>query len=249
MTILDYVKKEISNMKGKSRKERWEYFLDYYKWHAIAVLLVIVLLIQGIVGAINRKEVIFSGILLNCKIEVKDEDFLNGFYDYAGINADKEEAAFYTGITITDGKTQNNTVALQRILAGIAVKETDFIIGPPDAFHACAYTSSQIFADLRDVLDEDTLKQFEDRIYYIDGDILQQLSAPPGTEVNVDLTKSPDPHKPETMKDPIPVGIDISDREAFQTAYYLPETVLYFGIVTNTTRPALVLQFIDYLFP
>ena len=235
-------------MKEKSRKERWEYFLDYYKWHAIAVLLVIVLLIQGIVGAINRKEVVFSGILLNCKIEIKDEDFLNGFYDRAGINADKEEAAFYTGLTLTSGKTQNNTTALQRILAGVAVQETDFVAGNSEAFQVCAYTSIQIFADLRDALDEETLKQFEGRIYYIDGYIIEQLNAPPGTEVIVDLSKLPDPHKPETMKDPIPVGIDISDRKDFQTAYYLPETVLYLGIVSNTTRPALVLQFIDYLF-
>ena len=97
-------------------------------------------------------------------------------------------------------------------------------------------------------MDQATLEKLADRLYYIDGDYLEKLSAPVGEEVDLSLTNAPDPSKPELMKDPFPVGIVISDREAFQTAYYFPDTVLYLGVTANIPRAELVKQFINYLF-
>ena len=53
MTIFEHIKKQHREMKDKSKKERWSYFLDYYKWHALAVLLAIAILVQGIVSIVN----------------------------------------------------------------------------------------------------------------------------------------------------------------------------------------------------
>ncbi len=247
MTIFEYIKKEHANIKSKPKEERWQYFLDYYKWHAVAILLAIVLLIQGIVGIINRKETVFSGILLNCVITIDDDDFLQGFYDYAGINAKKQQAAFYTDIILTDKNTKNDINSFQRIIAGIATKDTDFVVGQPESFQLCAYSTSRMFADLRTFLDEETLTEFSGRLYYIDGAVLEKLSVPVGESVDPNI-RIPDPTKPETMEDPIPVGIDVSDRKDFQDAYYFPGTTLYLGAATNTPRAELTKQFIAYLF-
>ena len=247
MTIIEYIKKEHANIKEKPKEERWEYFWDYYKWHVVAVALAIVLLIQGVVGIVCRKDTVFSGILLNCIINVDDDDFLQGFYDYAGINSKKEQAAFYTDIILTNKDTQNDVTAFQRIMAGMATKDTDFVVGQPENFQLCAYNSSRIFADLREFLDEETLDRLFGRLYYIDGAVLKKLHAPLGEMVDPNI-QIPDPTKPETMEDPIPVGIDVSDRENFQSAYYFPDTTLYLGIAANTPRAELTKQFIDYLF-
>lgn len=247
MTIIEYIKKEHANIKEKPKEERWAYFWDYYKWHVVAVVLVIVLLIQAVVGIVNRKEVVFSGILLNCMINIDDDDFLQGFYDRAGIDAQTQEAAFYTDVILTNKNTKNDVTAIQRIMAGMATKDTDFVVGQPENFQLCAYSTGRIFIDLRTFLDEDTLKAFSDRLYYIDGAVLDKLSVPAGETVDGSI-QLPDPTKPEAMEKPIPVGIDISDREAFQSSYYFPDTTLYLGIATNTPRTELVKQFIDYLF-
>ena len=101
---------------------------------------------------------------------------------------------------------------------------------------------------MREFLDKDTLAKFSDRLYYIDGAVLQTLSAPVGETVDTNINY-PDPTKPEAMKDPIPVDIDVSDRKDFQEAYYFPGTTLYLGVVANTPRPELTTEFITYLFP
>ena len=247
MTIFDYIKKEHKNIMEKPKKERLAYFWDYYKWHVIIFVLVLALLIQGILGIVNRKDTVFSGFMLNSKINVEDEAFLQGFYEYAGIDSAKEEAAFYIDVVLTDNNSKSDITAFQRIMAGISIQDADFVVGPPEPFHICAYNTSRIFIDLRKYLDADTLQKFSDRLYYIDGAVLEQLDAPVGEFVDATTLTYPDPHKPETMKDPIPVGIDISDRKALADAYFFPDTTLYLGVIVNTPRPELTRQFIDYL--
>ena len=247
MKIREYIKKEHANIKQQPREERWQYFWDYYKWHVLAVILAIVLLVQGVISIVNRKEVVFSGILLNCAITVDDEAFMQGFYDLTEIDTKKQEAAFYTDVMLQDGSHKSDITSFQRIVAGITTKELDFVVGQTDSFRVCSYSAGGIFMDLRDFLDAETLERLSDRLYYIDGSVLKGLNAEPGTAVDTSLQSVPDPRKPETMADPIPVGIDISDREKFQSAYYFPNTTLYIGIITNTPRPELSRQFIDYL--
>ena len=247
MTIFEHIKQQHANIKDRPKEERWQYFLDYYKWHALAVLLAIVLLIQGVVSIVNRKEVVFSGILLNCVISIDDDDFLQEFYDRAGINSKNQQAGFYTDIVLTENNNKNDINAFQRIMAGIATRDTDFIVGQTENFRLCAYNSSKIFMDLQTFLDEDTLNKLSDRLYYIDGAVLEKLAVPVGELQDANITY-PDPTKPETMENPIPVGINISDCTDFQEAYYFPNTTLYLGVIANTSRPELTKQFIEYLF-
>lgn len=248
MTIHEYIKKAYAGIKAQPKKERLSYLWDYYKWHLIVLVAVISVSAQIIAGICTRKDTVFFGFLLNCKINTQNETYLQGFYDYAGINADKQEAAFYTDVILTDRNMQSDISAFQRILAGVATKETDFIIGPAESFQVCAYNSSNFFVDLRDFFDTQTLEKFSNRLYYIDKAVLEQLKAPIGTAVDPALLIYPDPTKPELMEQPIPVGIDISDLEDFKEAYYFPDTVLYFGIIANTPRSQLVNQFVEYLF-
>lgn len=248
MKIADYIKNEYKKVAEKPPKERWEYFWEYYKWPILAVILAVVLLVQGIAGVVNKKEIVFSGFVLNSRLVPDDSEFLQGFYDYAGIDSGSQEAAFYCDITLNDGNSKNDITAFQRIMASIATKETDFVIGQAVPFHLCAYNTSNIFLDLRDFFDEETLARFADRIYYIDGDILAMLDAPLGEQVDMSAVTYPDHTKPEDMKDPIPVGIDISDCEDLRSAYYLTDASLYLGIIANTPRLELALQLVEYLF-
>lgn len=247
MRISEYFKKQREQFKSLPKEERWSYFWDYYKWHTLAVVLVIVLLIQGVAGIINRKQIVISGILLNCMISYEDDAFLQGFYDHAGFDGKNQEAAFYTDLILTDNNSKTDITAFQRIIAGIATKDTDFVVGQTANFRLCAYSTSRMFMDLRELLDEATLEKLAGKIYYIDGDVVKQIAAPVGEELNTNVDY-PDPFKPEAMKDPIPVGIDVSKCEAFQSAYYFPNTKLYLGIATTTPRQDTARQFIDYLF-
>lgn len=248
MTIFEYIKKETANIKERPKKERLSYFWDYYKWHLLAVILAVVLLVQGVVALCNRKEVVFTGYLMNCAINIDDETFLLGFYDHIGIDPKKQEMAMYNDIVLSEQNTKNDVASFQRIVAGVSMQEVDILAGQGAAFRICAYAYSNVLMDLRELLDEQTLQQHADRLYYIDGAVLQKLRAPIGSEIAFDSVSYPDPTHPEAMEDPIPVGINVSECEDFLSSYYFPDTVLYLGVASTTPRTELATKFIEYLF-
>lgn len=248
MKFIKRIQEDWQKVKDMPTKEKWEFFWDYYKIQALCVVLVIVLIVQGIATVSNQKEIVFSGFCLNCKISIKEDAFWNGFYGAAGIDSKVQTVACYSDLQIMPGQTQLNNNTVQRIIAGCAVQDADFITGDPYSFQVCAYTSQQLFADLREVLDEKTLEKYAGRIYYMDQAIVDILNSPLGEQVEPDVLEYPkDPKDPTSMKKPIPVGIDVSDREDLQKAYYLDDTTIYVGAVRSTVRPQLTKQFLEYL--
>lgn len=248
MKFLGRIKEDWEKVKDKPAKEKWEFFWDYYKIQALCILLVIVLIVQGVVTVSNQKEIVFSGFCINCKISLDEKLLWDEFYESAGIDPETQTVACYSDVQIMPGQTQLNNNTVQRIIAGCSVQDADFIIGDPYSFQVCAYTSQQLFADLREVLDEKTLEKCAGRIYYMDKSIIDLLNSPVGEQVEPNALEYPqDPKDPGSMKDPIPVGIDVSDREDLQNAYYLDGTTIYVGAIRSTARPELTRQFMEYL--
>ncbi len=243
MTIFEYTKSAYLSMKDKPKQERWQYFLDYYKWHALAVILVIVLLIEGVVMIATRKDTILSGMLVDGSESLTSETYLLDLEAYLQINPKKEQVRLQTGISLEAGLENNKIESFQQILAGITTKTTDFITAPENTFTMCAYNTSNMLADLRDHLDAETLSKLEGRLYYVDRSLIEQAreNALPTSTVY------PSPYAPETMVDPVPVGINISDSEEFCNAYYVSNEDLYLGIAVNITRSEMVLKFLEYL--
>ncbi len=248
MKFIKRIKEDWQKVKDLPTKEKWEFFWDYYKIPVICVLLAIVLVVQGIASVANQKEIVFSGFCINCKVGIDEEPFWNGFYESAGIDGKTQTTACYSDVQIMPGQIQLNNNTIQRIIAGCAVQDSDFIVGDPYAFQVCAYTSQKLFADLREVVDEKTLEKYEGQIYYIDESIIDLLNSPLGEQVEPNALEYPkDPKDPTTMQKPIPVGIDVSRREDLQKAYYLDDTTIYVGAVRSTARPELTKQFMEYM--
>lgn len=253
MKFIDRIKEDYNKVKGQPRKEKLEFFWEYYKIPILCIVLAAALLVQGIVALQNRKETVYSATMLNCKLVLDESGFLDGFYQYAGIDPATSCAAFYTDMSIIDGRTQDNATVLQRIMAGIAIQDTDFITGNPEAFHKCAYNTANMLMDLRNFFSAEELATFSDRLYYIDGAVMKQLNAPLGENVDSALITFPDPRKPDEMTDPIPVGIDITDRKMFCDVYYhdtylTEKATVYLGFVPNSQRMDLNHKFVEYLF-
>lgn len=248
MKFIKRIKEDWQKVKDLPTREKWEFFWDYYKIPVICIVLAIVLVVQGVISVSNQKEIVFSGFCINCKIGVDEKPFWNGFYETAGIDAKTQTVACYSDVQIMPGQIQLNNNTVQRIIAGCAIQDVDFIAGDPYAFQVCAYTSQHLLTDLREVLDEKTLEKHADRIYYIDESIIDLLNSPLGEQVEPNALEYPkDPNDPTTMKDPVPVGIDVSDRKDLQKAYYLEDTTIYVGAVRSTARPELTKQFMEYL--
>ncbi len=246
MTVSEAIKKTRAEFKNKTPKERWAYFWDYYTWHVLGALLVVVLLAQSIVAIVNNKNTVLSGTLINSFIHTDEAAYQEAFMEYAGLDMKKAQVSFQTNIQLTNALSQANSEAFQLVHANVAAERLDFITGNVTPFQKCAYSKSYLFADLRKHLPAETLAQLEDRLYYIDGDILYAESDPFSDESTGNF-QYPDPHAPETMGDPIPVGIEISSSENFMKAYYPDNDTMYIGIVGNAPNLEQTLQFIDFL--
>lgn len=252
MTMFQYAIASIKSMKGKSPKEKWRYFLDYFAFPTAIVIIVLASIISWRVSVANRKDVILAGILVNSAFSEESSDYAQGFYEYAGVNTDEEQAKFSTNINFTNTLPQMYSANLQALYAQVGVGDVDFITGQAQIFPLFAYNRSHMLMDLRKVLPEDMLAQLEGRLYYIDNSILELPEDYSSLTELPDSSKEntfdyPDPSKPEEMVDPIPIGIDIRDCQRFRNAYYPMDETLYLGIATNYPNPDMLLTFLEYL--
>ena len=232
MTVFEYHKKAFLEMKDKPPKERWEYFWEYYKWYAISVLLAIAAIVYTVVTFANRKDEVLFGTLMNSpKDDIQAVSYLDDFYAIAGIDPEEEQILLSTDVNFSD--TAGRQAGLdpnQLLVAYVAAEQMDFVTGPDSVFWKCAYNTSNMLADLRDVVDAETLLEWEDRLYYIDREVFEQVRNATSADTMPEL---PDPRKPEAMADPVPVAIDISDCTTFAESYYSPGQTLYLGIAIN----------------
>ena len=250
MKIIERLKEDYAKVKDKPTKEKIGFFWDYYKIPFICIVLVLAFMIQTGVSLANQKKIVFSGVLLNCKVLVKEDPFLDGFYEYAGIDGSEETAAVYSDMLLIKENKEVSLNTIQRILAGIYAKDTDFLGGDAEAFQTCAYHSGEILYNLENFLKPEALEMLSGRLYYADRYIIKEIQKPVGEQVEPDALVYPaNPKDPSTMKEPIPVGIDVSDRTAFKEAYYAENEVVFLGVVANTPREEVTRQFLSYLFP
>lgn len=242
MKMSEYTKTEWKKMKDKPCRERLSYFWDYYKWPTIIAAVVVVAILYTVTAQMGKKEAVLSGILINSSVPLEDPVILQDFCDEAGIDTKKQEIMLTTGLSLTADNPTVGIMTYQRIHAGIAAKETDFLIATTDAFRQCSYDSSHMLQDLRRFLSPEQLEGLEGKLYYIDGSLFEKIYSE-----GEDTVVYPSPFAPEEMTDPVPVGIDIRQCNEFLDSYYHTEEPVYFAVVANAPHPDRTLQFFEFM--
>ncbi len=228
-------------MKDQPLKVRLAYFWEYYKWPSILAVLIVIALIYTVTVQLNRKEDVLSGILINSTTPLEDPEFLQAFCNETGIDTNKQSISLLTSLSLMSENPSMSFMTYERIHAGIASKETDFLIAEEAALQQCGYDSSHMLLDLREFLSPEQLTALEDRLYYIDGTLLER-------DLNAEEAIAfPSPFAPEEMENPVPVGIDICDCTEFLDSYYSTKQPLYFAVVCNAPHLDSTLQFFEYI--
>ena len=242
MKMSEYTRGEWKKMKDKPFKERLEFFWDYYKIPTIIVAVVVLALVYTATVWISAKDEVLNGILVNSVIPEEEPAFVQDFYEVAQLNPKKQEVVMVTGLSLVSDTASMGYMSYQRIHAGVAAKETDFLVSDESGFRQCAYDSSRMLKDLRELFTPEQLAQLEGRLYYIDGSLLQRDYTGQEQEISY-----PSPSEPEKMADPIPVGINICDCEAFLKSYYSTNQPLYFAVIVNAPHEDRTLQFFEFI--
>ncbi|MBQ7781166.1 MAG: hypothetical protein IJ405_04000 [Lachnospiraceae bacterium] len=245
MAVMDEFKEERANLKNKSLWKKISYFWMYYKWYVIGILIA-VLAIGGTVYSIaTQKEEVLFGITLNGAPTMYEEDFVNGFMEYADIDAEESVVTINSTLRMNSSYSSESVGASEFIMVYTIAGDMDFAAMDPWGFTHYAYSS--IFTDLSTLFTEKELEKLDGMVYYMDAAVARQIEELESAGKSADDVPLPNPFKPEEMQEPIPVGIDISGCRSFTDAYYYEGGTTYLAIINNSDSKDMAVKFAKYI--
>ena len=157
------------SLAGMSFKQKIDHLWTYYKW-VLAVAAGVILLICIVVSSIMNKSVttLYSGTIINVELSDVGEAYLtDDLFSYFG-GVDKKEkvdltSSYYNDLSTTQDP-EGDAALVMSVTAMVAAKELDYIIMDELSFDY--YKKATIFASLEEVLSQELIDQFSDRIVY-----------------------------------------------------------------------------------
>lgn len=244
MTIREAIRAERETMKDKTFKEKLSYFWEYNGVKTICVIIAVIALVSLVATMVTQKEYAYMGVFFGATIESSADDYINAFAQAAGIDTNIYDVTVQANldIDINASITEYSYQATQSFNALLAARMVDNIAANVDLYLHYSYLGYTV--DLRTVLTQEELSVLEPYLYYIDGQVLQEIE-----ESDTGLSEFPDPKQPESMADPIPVGIDISAAaQAFRDSYTFRRDTVVIGICTASERESTALAYLKYAF-
>ncbi len=248
MPVMDEFREEREALKNGTLKQKWQYFLDYYKWYVIGGIFILIVAIIFIRDMINNKDFIFYGFFINsAEMMTTGEQFLDDFAQQAGLDTENYAVMIDSSDSIVRySHDEISRVSHQKLSLSIMAKEADFVGMDAETFEEYATTTT--YYDLRDVLSPEQLEAYEPYFYYVDmADVRKVDQSRAESTANVYPGKEYDHSTPEGQEEPVPVAIYIQDSEKLQNAYDFNDKDYVLGIPLTTQHLDTTLQFIDYI--
>lgn len=250
MGVMDEFKAERNAVRQGTPGEKLQYFLDYYKGYVVLGAVVLCIIISVVVGKLNEKEVLLTGILLNNQMTSEEavtrlkESFLGN------VQRDPEE----TELTLmtkwrydadTKEYSEDNYYALQTLSAQTAGGVLDFMTGDLDTMTVLAY--GDYFEDISLILTEEQMKCYEPYLLYMDMAVLEAAKAAVDAEAYDTQLTIPDCTKPEEMEKPVPIFIDLSWCEALSDIYPEAAEPVVLAVAVNAPHTDMIGLWLEFL--
>lgn len=240
MPVMDEFKEERELIKERSFQERCSYFWDYYKWHVIGGIAIVALLGGLLHTFLTKKDTAFYAVMLNMSPSLTAESYKEGFAEFAGIDLEKYKVYFDSDMHMDLEAMDSATVsATQKMMVYVAAGDMDVMVADTAGMNQYAYTN--VLMDLREFLSEEDYKKYEPYFFYMDRSLLENAS-----DVMKPMNYPRNPSDPDSMADPVPVGIRINDCAALNNTYFFSDRQ-YFSVIANSKRLELCHTFLDYI--
>lgn len=224
MPVIDDVRENTAKMKGRSLKDKFLYFWEYYKVPTVIIIFLAFVIISIIKAAIANKPIAFEAIYVNA-YEVPDA---TPFAEKIGVDLSKNQIVFDGSFSMSSDRDSANELtytSAQKIVAVVAAAVPDVMLSNKEI--AEQYFNSEFYADLREYFSEEELNALGDKVIW---------AAPVDYETG------------EKIHDEIPMAIDVTDapRHTEVPCYYA--NAVYFSVFVNTKHPELVKPFYEFLY-
>lgn len=249
MALMDEFREEREKVRNGTWKQKLAYFWEYYKWYVIVPALIIGFVGSTIYQKVTAPDIILNGVLLNVYSMEADsgtQKVIDEFSKEKNIDTKEYEVTLNTSMHYTADDTSGtaNYESVQALMAWTAAGTVDFIGGDHASLTKLAYNG--YFVDLRKFLNKDELKKYEPYFLYMDAAVSNTLDNSLENDVDSATVKIPDCTDPNSMKEPIPVMIDLSKNAKFGEIYTNSDA-LAVGLAQNAPNKEMLLEFLDFL--
>lgn len=238
-------------------RKKLEFYWKYHKGFLFICALGIVMLGYYIYTQVTTPIYYISGYMLNTD-SVKTtnaNDLENAFKEQYQVSGSDGQVNFndkYICKPGDDSAADENFESVKEMWLAKSKGTLDFVCAPTEDMIRLVYDTivadTTMFADLRDVLVPKDRAKYESRFLYIDYDVVKKMEKAFEDKKDTSGIAIPDCTKPEDMKDPIPILIDISSAEKLSTIYTSSDSIAL-GIVEGISIPCRdrVLTFLDFI--
>ena len=169
-SVNDEIKNEAKKVwMTKTGKERYKYFVYYYKVHFIVAAVALCMLVSIIHFFATRKESILEVLVVNGQVnaDVDYDGLIDGYASTLTYDQKKEELIIDPNYQINpEGTDQYSQANIQKVFVNVAVGELDVLLCDEDFMR---FTRAQdCAADLTGILPKDMLDKYEDKLVWYD---------------------------------------------------------------------------------
>jgi len=221
--VRDKIREEWGKLRLLSWKARFAYVWDYYKPVMVGIIAVIAVINIGITIYHNLQiDTLLYVYLINCNTYYVDSETLTAdFTEYLGETegielAQNEEIDIDTSMILDDDDYSTSYTYQMKLAAVISARQCDVMLMDVEKFEE--YAGMSYFMDLRELLTDEQLEEWADRIVYLEDE------------------------EGET----IPCAIDLTDSPIVEENMIYYDTV-YGGVVGNSENLEMRITFFEWL--
>ncbi|CRZ33263.1 hypothetical protein DFR55_1561 [Herbinix hemicellulosilytica] len=211
---------EKEKLKNMSWKDRFDYIWEYYKYHGLAIVLAIILIIYTVITILKPKtETILYAAIVNNPIPIDVwPEYKDKLTDYLELDPETED--IFLNYNFYFNTTSDYEVGMRQVLSyHLAASEIDLIIAPLSEFSQ--YVKFGFFDPLSDQLPTDLYSLLTDKFYLSSTEDNPRVSA---------------------------YGIYLTDTKLFREYSITTEEPYLIGIVVNSKYKKNAIEFIRYIF-
>lgn len=208
---------------------------------------------------VSSKDYIFNCVMLNSSY-LEQEQLSDAFAEYGELDTQNYDCFIDTLSTLSYSNSSDYDYStFYRLVALVQTKDLDVMVLDGQICHNFAVNG--MVMDLRNVFTEEELSAYEGNIYYLDNAEVQKMEEAGDTDEAVlaeydarnNATKEEaaleaESHRhPETMEEPIPVGIYVGDSPMVTKTYAYTELVPIFTISATSQRTDTAKKYLEFM--
>lgn len=263
MAVIDEIREQKKKaFQTMNTKEKIGYIWYYYKIHILVGIAAVALIAGFIQQYVTNKPYGFYASFVDASVsdyQLPDR-WADEFAAYAPIDTDEYLVFMDTSVQLGDTGSQYTISSQEKMLLQMQTGEIQALVADSEVFES--YAQNEFFRNLESILTDEQIAKYRDFFYYTDAstvDTGNDDTIKTDEELESAALQDIDHRDPSTMKNPVPVGIIVTDYEKIrESGFYLylsDNDVIFqqhpseavFGVPVTLEDPTLAIRFLEFL--